>query len=533
MTAEKVYDGKALKASSYSESGYTNGYKVSGLAEGHKIEGVTVSGEALTPGTAVTTKVDTSKLKIVDTKDGNKDVTASYQVQTKNGKLTITKRSLVLTAVSGSQEYNGQTIQASDLMVDGYDGGYRISGDGLVSGHTLSAIEVDGEGKNVGSYATSIFDPGSITVSNGNEDVTACYAISTAKGKLTITAHPVTVSAINGTATATGETIYAKSYSGNGFTHGYKAEGLLDGHKLSGDFVTGSGVDADFDTGIDVSKLKILDSKDKEVTGNYAITTVSGRMKIKAKQAEQTATPITVTASASKVYDASPLTIGNSNIRVTQGTLPSDYTLEASFGPTTSITDVQKISVSLSDVKVKDGSGKDVTSAFRVTTVTGTMEVTKKPLTLTAESASKTYDGKALVNKNVRATALASKNHDLSVEYEITNSDGKVIKNGAVNVGTYTKRITSVTIKEGSRDVTSNYDIRKVDGKLTITAGSTTKNDAKNPKTGDERKLSLWLGILIFSAVLVLAIIVILFLNARKKGVQKTPKPRKQKKQKK
>ena len=181
-------------------------------------------------------------------------------------------------------------------------------------------------------------------------------------------------------------------------------------------------------------------------------------------------------------------------------------------------TDVQKISVSLSNVKIKDDKGNDVTDKYKITSVTGTMEVTKKPLTLTAESASKTYDGKALVNRNVRATALASKDHDLSVEYEITNSDGKVIKNGAVNVGTYSKRITSVTIKEGSRDVTSNYDITRVNGTLTITAASSNaKNNSKTPRTGDERNLGLWLGILIASAVLI-ALAVLVLLRKQKGG---------------
>ncbi|MBQ9249646.1 MAG: InlB B-repeat-containing protein [Oscillospiraceae bacterium] len=530
VTAQKTYDGTPLKAPEYNENGYTNGYKIPGL-EGYTVSGLTVTGEATKPGDAGTTHVDASNIKITDS--AGTDVTSHFSVKTTDGKLTINKRSLVITAISDSKEYNGQTIKASELTKEGFTDGYSLSGDGLVSGQTLSLITVNGEGKEANEYTTSIDKPDEITVSiDKDNNVTDCYDISTVDGKLTITKRSVTITAISGPVPATGETVYGKNYSGNGYTSGYKAEGLLEGHKLQGDFVTGSGKEGEFVTDIDTSKVKILDGT-TDVTANYDIKTVAGKIRIVAKDSSQT--PITVTVSASKVYDATPLTVSNSNIKVTQGTLPSNYTLEASFGPTTSITDVQKVSVSLSDVKVKDASGKDVTDQYKITTVSGTLEVTKKPLTLTAESASKTYDGKALVNRNVRATALASKDHVLSVEYEITNSDGNVIKNGAVNVGTYTKRITTVTIKEGSKDVTSNYAITKIDGKLTITAGSTTKNDSSQPKTGDNRHMGLWISILVASVVLLVLIAYVLIKRGKmNKGskpqkAQKAPKVPKKK----
>ena len=510
-----------LKAAEYNTNGYTNGYKITGLPCNYTVTGLVVTGEAVKPGDVGTTHVDTSAIKITD--GSNHDVTTQFTVKTNDGKLTINKRNLVITAVSDTKTYNAQTIKASELNKEGFANGYSLGGDGLASGHTLSVITVNGEGKTVNNYTTSIDKPNEITISNGNEDVTACYDIRTVNGTLTISQRTVTVTAISGTVYATGDMIYAKGYNGNGYTSGYKAEGLVEGHKLQGDFVTGSGKEGEFATGIDTSKLKIM-SGSEDVTSNYQVKTVAGKIKIKAKETAQT--PITVTVSASKVYDATPLTVSNSDIKVTQGTLPSNYTLEASFGPTTSITDVQKVSVSLSNVKVKDANGKDVTDQYKITTVSGTLEVTKKPLTLTAESASKTYDGKALVNRNVRATALASKDHDLSVEYEITNSDGNVIKNGAVNVGTYTKRITTVTIKEGNKDVTSNYAITKVDGKLTITAGSTTKNDSSQPKTGDNRHVGLWIVILIAAAILLALIVYVLIKRGKPGKTQKKNAPK-------
>ena len=108
------------------------------------------------------------------------------------------------------------------------------------------------------------------------------------------------------------------------------------------------------------------------------------------------------------------------------------------------------------------------------------MTVTKFPLTLTAVSDSKTYDGKALNNKNVKASALANPNHKLSADYEVYDSNGNTIKNGPVDVGVYTKQVSNIKILSGNQDVTANYDIKTVDGTLTITDSSGNSRSASS-----------------------------------------------------
>ena len=174
----------------------------------------------------------------------------------------------------------------------------------------------------------------------------------------------------------------------------------------------------------------------------------------------------------------------------------------------TNVTDAGTYSIR-ADVTDYDSSLYTVT-----TTGVGTLTVNPFKLTLTAESASKTYDGTVLRNSNVKATALVNGHKFRSgdgVKFSVYDSKGNLIQNGPVNVGTYTKKVTEVHIVDGNNiEVTANYDITRIDGTLTIVSGS------GSPKTGDQNRIGLWLGLLAVSAVLVIVVAIILLRrNAR------------------
>ena len=57
---------------------------------------------------------------------------------------------------------------------------------------------------------------------------------------------------------------------------------------------------------------------------------------------------------------------------------------------------------------IKNGAGEDVTASYEITYVNGTLEVTKKAVTITADSDTKVYDGKALTKDSYTNTALAA-----------------------------------------------------------------------------------------------------------------------------
>ena len=162
-----------------------------------------------------------------------------------------------------------------------------------------------------------------------------------------------------------------------------------------------------------------------------------------------------------------------------------------------------------------DCTGYD-SSRYNVTVVkSGTLTVSPYKLTLTAESAVKNYDGSPLRNSNVKATALLSGHRfraNDGVKFSVYDSRGNLIQNGPVAVGTYTKKVTDVHIVDSNGiEVTSNYDITRIDGTLTI------NNSDGSPKTGDTNKLTLWIVLLAVSALLILAVAT-LFLRRGRKG---------------
>ena len=120
------------------------------------------------------------------------------------------------------------------------------------------------------------------------------------------------------------------------------------------------------------------------------------------------------------------------------------------------------------------------------------------------------------------ATALLSGHSFRSgdgVKFSIYDSRGNLIKNGPVDVGTYTKKVTDVHIIDSAgNEVTSNYDITRIDGTLTILPGN------GSPRTGDTNNLALWIGLLAASAVLVAAVAATL-LRRKKKSVKPNDAP--------
>ena len=223
-------------------------------------------------------------------------------------------------------------------------------------------------------------------------------------------------------------------------------------------------------------------------------------------------------------YDGTPHTLNQASYSVTglQGndTLTVKLNIVDASGRTlSSVTDAGIYTIK-ADVTGYNSARYNVTVAK-----TGTLTVSPYKLTLTAESAVKNYDGSPLRNSNVKATALLS-GHKFrasdGVKFSVYDSQGNLIQNGPVAVGTYTKKVTDVHIVDANNiEVTANYAITRVDGTLTI------NNSDGSPKTGDTNSLTLWIVLLAVSALLILAVAT-LFLRRGKnkaKAAQKAPKP--------
>ena len=153
------------------------------------------------------------------------------------------------------------------------------------------------------------------------------------------------------------------------------------------------------------------------------------------------------------------MTYNGASQSATATTLWNNYSTSTStIGGTTSGTNATSYSATFTPVSGycwTDGT----TSAKTVTWSIGT-----KPITITGASASKTYDKTALTSNSASLTSGSI----VSGQTATYSASGTITNVGSVN------NVPSVVIKSGSTDVTSNYNVTKVNGTLTITAREVT-----------------------------------------------------------
>lgn len=299
------------------------------------------------------------------------------------------------------------------------------------------------------------------------------------------------------------------------------ASGLIDGHRyaLSSHFEkNGTKVDSPTEAGeytIVIDKCEIYDQSqivDGKVTGdpltaNYNLAKNPGKVTI---TVNANAIPLTITAkSGTFEYDGSAKTV--EGWESVEGLKDGDKLESVKYKSSATQTIPGESSAEIESVVIKDKNGSAVAdNKYTVNLNPGKITVTKPKLTLTAVSDEKVYDGKALNNNNVKASRDLSKtNFKLSVGLSVTDKAGNSVRNGPVNVGTYTKKISSVKITLNGSDVTEYFDVTCVDGTLTVKSGNGSSSNA-GVKTGDESNIGLLIGILAVCAVVIIVMVVIL-----------------------
>ena len=471
----KPYDGTALTASS---AKITEG----SLLEGHEIS-YTFSGSQTVPNTS-----DSSATASV--KSGDKDVSGYYDIKVIPGKLTVTPLSgdsripLTIAPKAVKAEYDGTAHGASE---------YEIVSGKLPEGVTLT-VTYSGERTDAGEGEASI---GLVTFIQDKTDVTANFNLSTQTGKITVSPRPITITAESAT----------KEYDTKALTKNtakVTSGSLVSGHKVSA-IVNGSQTEVGTSKNtIKEGSVKITDASGKDVTANYALTLKEGTLEVTGKAV----TDITVTAGASKVYDGTALTLSASDIKVTPA-LPSGYTITATFSAS-SRTDAGKDDITLTNIAIKDASGKDVTAKFNIKVEKGSLEVTKRPLTVTTGDKTKVYDGKALTDRTIPTVEGQVNGHNIELKFtgtqtKVGSSDNSV-------------EVRSIKDKETKADVTANYEITYKFGKLTVTSatGTTSNNTKPTVNTGDTN--NIWIWVLLMVAAAGAAVAVVIFVRKSRKN---------------
>ena len=463
----------------------------------------------------------TAKLDIVFT-----DAKAALEFTVQPEASRTVKTDLSIRPKNRTAVYSGETITANE---------YEIVGGSLNAGDSIVEIAYGGGSENVTTGATTSITKLVIKDGSGTDVTSTNYNVSISTGTVVVTARPLTI---------TGQNIQ-KTYDGNAFSLQNEYASLISSDKLPahsvsvslGIYQNGSVVNEARAAGTYEIKLTnySVQNGSIDVTANYALSgalpLTLGTLSITGQPAQMI--PVTVTArSQTWTYDGQAHDLHEYTL---SSQMQDGDTISVSFDATSTITNVGTVANKVGTVTIKDKNGAAVPFAlngqgagkYNVTVTPGTLKVDPFKLTLTAVSAEKYYDGTALKNDNVKATALISGHKFSVVKFAVTDSQGNLIKNGPVSVGTYTKKVTDVTILDANNnDVTQNYDITKVDGTLKILQAN-GNNNSKSPKTGDENNLGLWIGLLAGSAVIVLGIVGFLYFRNKKTKAARKPAARK------
>ena len=109
--------------------------------------------------------------------------------------------------------------------------------------------------------------------------------------------------------------------------------------------------------------------------------------------------------------------------------------------------------------------GQAKTTNYTLTNTTSTYKINARAITVTADSASKVYDGTALT-KNTASVTSGSLVSGHTISYTVTGT--------ITNVGSVTNTISNVKVLSGTTDMSANYAITSKNGTLTITARTIT-----------------------------------------------------------
>lgn len=188
-----------------------------------------------------------------------------------------------------------------------------------------------------------------------------------------------------------------------------------------------------------------------DATGKYIVTKANdGSLVI-----SPISTVITITAnSKTREYNGEALT--DNGYTFTQGVLVNGDVLQAVVEG--SQTNKGSSANVVKSYKVVRGSD-DVTGNYKFTdSVNGTLTITAKPLTITADDAEKVYDGQPLTKNSFTNTELAEGD---KLTATVTGSQ--------TNVGSSDNVASAAVIMAGEENVTANYTITYEKGSLTVT----------------------------------------------------------------
>ena len=435
---EKVYDGAPLT---------NNGFTFT--------QSVLVTGDVLTAvveGSQTDVGSSDNEVKSYKVMRGETEVTSSYTfTESVKGALTVTLRGVTFTGESKSLPYTGgmQSITG-------------IAQSGLVEGHKCEGLAYKAEGQNVGSYGGAFSGDVVIKDAQGN-DVTKNYNVTKTPGKLTITNAQFAV-------TFTGESD-TKVYNGEEQPiTGITATGLLEGHTYSGLSYEAKGKDVGSYDGVFSGEVKIVDAVGKDVTENYAVTTIPGKLTITAVTDEVV---VTITGHKDTVtYDGKEHPVTGYDVSISNELYKkADFTFKGTAEVKGTGANTYPMGLKAEWFTNKNDNFKNV----RFVVNDGELVINKRPVKVTAEKLEYAYNYANPVahpaDDVARCTVEAANGDRGLLTGDTLQAD--VLYDGQSTqtlIGVYqaVAQIAAAKITNADGDVTANYTIEKVDSTLTI-----------------------------------------------------------------
>ena len=347
---------------------------------------------------------------------------SNYTVEEHIGTLTVTEYADEIVAVANdvTMTYDGMPHRA-EVTVTGVPEGYSVK-TAWSGAEATDVTGADGLVANVDEI---------VVVNAEGKDVTNSLKITKKPGKLVIEPKELTVVTMGA----------SKPYDGTPLTANGKIEGFVNG-ETAAFAVIGSQTEVG-----ECTNAYTIEWSGNAKQGNYTVKEELGKLEVTKSQAAIVIVP----KGGKKTYDGTPL--------VSEGAdaygLPAGFTCEATTKG--SVTNVGSAVAEIDTYAIKNADGKDVTDQFgNVSTGFATLLVTKRPVTVVSEDASKVYDGTPLTKHEAGVTEGSMVDGE-SFVYEFTGI--QTVAGESPN---------SFIISAGDGTNLDNYEITKQEGTLKV-----------------------------------------------------------------
>ena len=424
-----VYDGEE-----HSVSGFTS------APDGADFSAVTIGAKG--------TNVGTYPAQFQEGTVGTVDATEKYIVaEAKDGLLTIMPIGgivVTITGNTGSRPYSGAEQSVTGYTVSTSNPLYKES-DISFTGTAKAA------GTDAGSYLMHL---DASQFQNTNKNFKSVTFIVKQDGQLTITPRTVNLSSESGNKPYDGTPLTRPdvTVTGDGFVAG----------EVSGIHATGTVTNVS--DGEQPNTIVYTTSAGFK-PGNYSIEKDEGTLKITPVTDKVT---VTITGNdGSMGYDGNEHSV--TGYKVESISNPLYTAADFAFSGTDSVTgtDAGTYMMGLTPAQFENTNPNFENVTFSVTD--GALTITPMPLTITAGSDSKAYNGTPLTNDTFTRTSLAA--GDTLASVTVTGSQ--------TDVGSSKNVASDAKLMRGDRDVTANYAIDYLPGTLTVTKNESAKLTAE------------------------------------------------------